>query len=506
MTFIKKIFLLIFVAGAFASCDNIVDVEQPGRLNADAAYQSVSDLESGLLGAYSQLDVSSEIRFNAAFTDEASIGVENGGQSLGGLYNFVLNAGTDGAEALWTTNYDAINAATRLIDAAENIQPESGQEANYNSIVGQAHAIRAFAHMKLMTYFAEDLTDDSSLGVIAIDEVPEISDQPSRNTTGEVFSLILNDLSKAESLIPASQTSVTRFSQDAITAMRARIALYRGNYSTAETESQALLDKYNLANRQEYLEMFQLDTDGEVIFKLERTVGDPYDGQGDTGDATAGGWAGAVFAFTGPDIAGAPYLEMGRTLFNILDPNDIRYDVNVSPASQLDPNYPNSNPDNFGDNDIIPINKYRGSVPGENQPLMNDLKIFRLSEMLLINAEAEVAANSDLAAAATLIKQLRDARFGSSQPLPTFSSEQEAYAAILEERRKELAFEGHRWVDLGRLGANANAEIDRDQLDCQPYGACEGNEPKPGNDHRYRFPIPLVEIDGNNQITQNPGY
>ena len=490
------------MAGIVASCDNVVDVDQPGVLNADAAYQTVGDLEQGLLGVYAQLDVSSEIRFNASFTDEVSIGIENGGQDVGGLYNFVLNSGTPGPEAIWTTNYDAINAATRLIAAAENIEPSG----DYNSILGQAYAIRAFAHMKLMTYFAEDMTDNSSLGVIAVSEVPEITDAPERSTTGEVYTLISNDLSEAESLIPSSLSETTRFTQDAITAMRARIAAYRGNYGTAETESQELIDKYDLADQQEYLSMFRNDTDGEVIFKLDRTVGDPYDGQGTTANATAGGWAGAVFAFTGPDIAGAPYLEMGRTLYNLLDQADIRYDVNVSSSSQFDSGYPNNTTaESFSNNDIIPIDKYRGSVPGENQPLMNDLKIFRVSEMLLINAEAEVAENGDLGEAATLIKQLRDARYGSAQPLPTYNSEQEAYADILEERRRELAFEGHRWVDLGRLGARANAGIDREEFDCTLYGACQG-APVPGNDHRYRFPIPLVELNGNSEITQNPEY
>jgi hypothetical protein len=502
MTLFKKIILLVFMAGIVASCDNVVDVDQPGVLNADAAYQTVGDLEQGLLGVYAQLDVSSEIRFNASFTDEVSIGIENGGQDVGGLYNFVLNSGTPGPEAIWTTNYDAINAATRLIAAAENIEPSG----DYNSILGQAYAIRAFAHMKLMTYFAEDMTDNSSLGVIAVSEVPEITDAPERSTTGEVYTLISNDLSEAESLIPSSLSETTRFTQDAITAMRARIAAYRGNYGTAETESQELIDKYDLADQQEYLSMFRNDTDGEVIFKLDRTVGDPYDGQGTTANATAGGWAGAVFAFTGPDIAGAPYLEMGRTLYNLLDQADIRYDVNVSSSSQFDSGYPNNTTaESFSNNDIIPIDKYRGSVPGENQPLMNDLKIFRVSEMLLINAEAEVAENGDLAEAATLIKQLRDARYGSAQPLPTYNSEQEAYADILEERRRELAFEGHRWVDLGRLGVRANAGIDREELDCTLYGACQG-APVPGNDHRYRFPIPLVELNGNSEITQNPEY
>jgi len=71
---------------------------------------------------------------------------------------------------------------------------------------------------------------------------------------------------------------------------------------------------------------------------------------------------------------------------------------------------------------------------------MNDLKVFRSSEMLFILAEARADAG-DLAGAAALIKQLRDARFGSDQALPVYASQADAFGAILDERRIELALE-----------------------------------------------------------------
>ena len=121
--------------------------------------------------------------------------------------------------------------------------------------------------------------------------------------------------------------------------------------------------------------------------------------------------------------------------------------------------------------------------------------------MHLICAEA---ATDDLSTAANHIKQLRTARFGEEQPTPVFTSQQEAFAGILEERRVELAFEGHRWLDLKRLGAEANAQIDRDPLDCAITGACT----LPVDDYRFTLPIPLIEINANSVIAeqQNPGY
>lgn len=120
--------------------------------------------------------------------------------------------------------------------------------------------------------------------------------------------------------------------------------------------------------------------------------------------------------------------------------------------------------------------------------------------MHLICAEA---ATGDLSTAANHIKQLRTARFGEEQPTPVFTSQQEAFAGILEEGRPELAFESHRWLDLKRLCAEANALIDRDSLDCTITVVCT----LPAKDYRFTLPITLIEINANSLVAeqQNPG-
>ncbi len=496
----KKIFYLFGLVTVLVACNDAIDIDQPGRLDAGVAFESVADLQSGLLGVYDDYDTSIEIAFSSIFTDELSIGFDNGGQGLAD-YGFVLNAGSSAPEFFWRRWYTAINSANRLIEAAEDLTPESGEQAQYNQILGEAYFLRAFGHFFLQSYFTTDYEDDNALGVIALDYVPTIDQQLLRNTNGEVFGLINADLDRANSLMGNSTTDPTFANKDAVTALRARMAAYRGNYTLAATLSQQLLDKYGLANRAQYEAMF-LDTDNtEIIFKLERTNNDTWDRQGSTGGFTTGGWAGARFAFVDATLAGSPYFEMGRSLFNLLDPTDIRYDVNVAPTSLIDPDYAtNNNPAT----DILVIQKYQGS---EGQPLMNDLKIFRSSEMLLIRAEAYADAGSINGAtnsAAALLKQLNDARFGTDTALPVFANETEAFAAILEARRIELAFEGHRYKDLKRLGARANQGVLKDPIDCAFNGACT----LPATDYRFTMPLPIVEFNANPGLReqQNPGY
>jgi hypothetical protein len=493
---LKNLFLIFGVFAGLVACNDAIEIDQPGRLDADAAFQTVADLQAGLFGVYDQFDLSPDIAFQSIFTDELSIGFDNGGQGLAD-YGFVLNAGSTAPAVFWTNGYDQLNAASRLIEASEIIEIEDGEQALFNQILGEAYALRAWGHFIMLSYFSTDYTDDNALSIINLDFVPTIDQQLLRNTNGETFALIDSDLDRANSLLSNATDDVTRINKDFIIALRARIAAYRQDYTTAANLSQQLISKYPLANRAEYEAMFLDTSDGEVIFKLERTNNDTYDGQGATGSPTAGGWAGARFAFVDATLSGSPYFEMGRSLFNLMDPADVRYDVNVAPTSLIDPDYEtNQNPAT----DILVIQKYPGS---EGQPLMNDLKIFRASEMYLIRAEAAVAQGS-LGLAAELIQDIHDARFGTTTDLPSYASATEAYAAILTERRVELAFEGHRYLDLKRLGSRANQGVLKDAIDCAFNGACTLS----ASDYRFTLPLPIVEFNANPGLReqQNPGY
>uniref|UniRef100_UPI00356B22C0 RagB/SusD family nutrient uptake outer membrane protein n=1 Tax=Muriicola sp. TaxID=2020856 RepID=UPI00356B22C0 len=255
----KKIFYLFGLVTVLVACNDAIDIDQPGRLDADAAFESVADLQSGLFGVYANYDLSGEIAFSSIFTDELSIGFDNGGQGLAD-YGFVLNAGSTAPASFWTGGYAAINSANRLIEAAKIITPEAGEQTQYNNILGQAYFLRAWAHWFLMEYFTTDYADDNALGIIALDRVPTIDEQLLRNTNGEVYALILADLDRAQNLIGTDTSDPTFANRDAVTALRARIAAYRENYTLAASLSQQLLDKYGLANRAQYEAMF-LDTD-----------------------------------------------------------------------------------------------------------------------------------------------------------------------------------------------------------------------------------------------------
>lgn len=493
--YIYKITIIAVIA-LLSSCENAVDIRQVGRVTADVAFTNVSELRDGLIGAYGTFDLGREVAMAANYTDEVAEGRENGGQgrTTGAIFN--LTAASAAASTFWTSGYDQLNALNRLIEAADLVVPaDAAETALKNDILGQAYALRAYAHFQLLSYYTTDYTDDSALGVILVDFVPSIADKLLRNTNGEIYASIESDLTLASSLI-ADQSNPIFVSKDFVTALRARIAAYRQDYTTAETLASSLLSRYPIADRTQYEAMFFDQDNTEIIFKLQRDINGIYDNQPASGTVAAAGWIGGIFSFSG---TGTPYYEFNRSLFNLFNPNDIRYDVCLADNAIVAPDYQNTV--DYRVEDQLIVDKYPGK-PG--QPLLNDNKVFRSSEMHLIVAEAKIARN-DLAGAAADIKALRDARFGTPQVLPTYGTQQQAYAALLDERRVEFAFEGHRWKDIKRLGVRANQGAVRDPKDVSFYGMAASLAP---DDFRFTLPIPLVEFDGNPELRsqQNPGY
>lgn len=497
----KKIkYIFIISLALFISCENAIDIKQVGRLTPDKAFENVDDLQQGLLGVYDSYDLSSEIAMGT-YTDEVAVGFAGGGQGLDNSLGFILNSTSDASVSFWLKGYRELYVNNVLIEAAKKITPEASETDTYNDILGQLYALRAFSHFQLLSYYSTDYTDDSALGVPVINYVAGTDAQPLRNTNGEVYASITEDLTKAEGLLADANAPIF-VTKDFCTALRARMAAYRQDYTAASTFASQLLTKYPIADRTQYANMF-LDTDNtEIIFKLDRAVDDNYDGQGSTGSVAAGGGAGYIYAFVNSTIGGGAYFEFSRSLFNLFDPADVRYDVCVAPTSVISADYQNAV--DFAAEDKLIIQKYQG-ISGAL--LVNDLKVFRSSEMLLILAESYADAgtfNGASNSTAALIKQLRDARFGSAQALPNYANKTEAFSALLNERRVEFAFEGHRYKDLKRLGVRAGQGVSRDALDCAFNGACT----MAADDYRFTLPIPITEFSGNPglRVQQNPGY
>lgn len=475
-----KVVLLAFLSTLIFSCEDAIDIVQPGELYPEVAFQTVDDLEKGINAVYNAAGEENEIAFSSIFTDEIRIGLANGGQGLinDAEYSFKLNTNSGYAAGIWGDNYSLINFATRVIEGAKNIVPAEGQEAKYKNIIAQAHILRAWGHFKLLTYFSPDMTDDNALGVILLDFIPKTNQSLPRNTNGEIYALINADLTKVSDLTTNAENA-NRFyvSKDFVTAFKARMALYKEDYATASTLATDLISKYPLTSRAQYGNIWKdlpiaAPASDEVIFKWDRVANQSI--------------IGATWASVNATISGSPFFEVSTDLRALLATSDVRRAVIVDPSANAT---------------VFPVGKY----PGSGGLRINDIKVFRTSEMYFIRAEAKANA-SDFAGVVADLQAVVAQRFTAAN-VPTIAvpaNQQAAWAEILKQRRIELAFEGHRYIDLRRVGPKAGVDINRSPLDCAVNGACFLSS----SDYRFVMPIPSSEIGANPAIAgqQNPGY
>ena len=130
--------------------------------------------------------------------------------------------------------------------------------------------------------------------------------------------------------------------------------------------------------------------------------------------------------------------------------------------------------------------KYELDVAATNDGKLqtNDIVLYRYADVLLMLAEAKVR-NGESGTAE--VNQVRSRAGAASIANVTL-------ADILDERMRELAWEGHRRQDMIRFGTFTEAYTDRPQL--------------PGESDGYTTVFPLEErvLSVNTKLTQNPGY
>ncbi|AZA81744.1 RagB/SusD family nutrient uptake outer membrane protein [Chryseobacterium lactis] len=544
----RNIIKLLFVAGSLTalpllnSCSDAIEAVQPGQLDDSQAFATMDGLQAFLIGSvYGNLETGNEVYLTSVITDEVKPGDGSGGQEFS-LHRFIVSGGVDTLpELIWVSHYRTINRVNRLLAGASKVTPNGATEtANYNKIIAQAKAIRAFCYLELETYYSPNMGDENALGVILSDKLDESNFvQKPRVSNKEIYALIDSDLQSARTLFTqydAATTTPANLKSDVnkyyvgksfVNAISARFNLYRGNYAQAKIDAQAVISATAGVSGAAFALTLGTPSQPNVTpapaigsaawnsaFYLTSNSFNPYRNLWDDKDANRGetifalgrqatgtnGIAiGSRYNLNSSSVTGTPWWYVGRNLYNMLRalPDDVRKYAFVDPSSTPNPNYMNPGVNTRADKLIV--DKYPGKT-GTNT--RNDIKSVRLSEMYFILSEV-AAQSGDFIGAANNIKMIRDARSFSGTPTvaPVYANATAAYKDILAERRIELCFEGHRYIDLKRLAVKAGVSMDRNSTDDIVDVSNLTN-----GDYRYTLPIPSSEVAGNPGVQQNTGY
>ena len=531
MTKMKKYILPFFaIAALTVSCQDAYEIDQPGyQTEESTVFNDNASIQRGINALYNGLPIQTEISFGSIFTDEVGLGVNNGGAGINdGSFNFVLESGNGEAGALWANYYSIINRANRMISAIDNMIANNHADTDkLKESKAELLALRAFSNLKLFAYFTPDYTDESGLSILKLDflQTDDYSVLLPRASVSEIVSFIEDDVRVARELKYGGEeysTANNEFVSKAfVDAILVKLYSMTENYDGVVENAMNIIsgNSHFLYDGTNYLAMFQdngLANNPEIIMRQERVV-------------SQGGGVASIWYTNRPNRQGSIQFEVGRSLYNEvdkLDPenanqdqtvirNDIRYQVILHEQSEVATNYSTLSYDDYISSDLLLVGKYLG----RDQAIMqNDMMVIRFADVLLALAEARAhqglingERNGSFNSVEDIIYSLRKARINNYNALdiitepasmPVLNTAESAWKAILNERRIEFAFEGHRYLDVKRLGRKANQGFERDPQDCVRNSACY-LEP---TSYKLTLPIPRAEIIANRNVVQNPGY
>jgi hypothetical protein len=409
-----------------ASSDSLTDFE--GVLNAAYFYQ---------LGAVTPMAVMGEFRADNAFMFEAPYTEFD-------LFTQNLTTMEDQFFGpLYTALYKSILSANNVIENSSN-----------STQVGEARFLRALAYFKLVLAFG-DVT-------VNLDASPSLTDTSIlvRQPAADVYNnVIIPDLDEAISAL-GTVIEDGRASRYAAQGLLGKVYMHMNNTQAAETNLAAVVNGAGAAGislESNYADVFGAANEGnsEIIYstQIQSSIVDEY-----SFASRFWNW------FVGDDSkSDYPVDQDLVAAFNASGAADTRRAVTLHADGRTAIKFPKD-----------------GGLGSEH-----DWIELRLADVILLYAEA-LNENGNTAAALTQLNRIRS-RAGLADSSAT--SQADARQAIQDERRLELAFEGHRWFDLVRTNT-VNAEM---------------GETVSSNYHV--FPIPTSEVRSTNGvITQNTGY
>ena len=532
---IKKSTLLLAVMFLVVSCDGYLDEQPTTLIDADYIYTTEDGLKSGVVSLYKferdRYDRSTEDYMGAVLMQSRSdlTFSRSGYTGLMGRYERGISPvdyGSNLASTLfWKHFYNMTNKATDIINAAEVV--EGVDTATKNQIIAEAKFFRAHSYFFLYRMYNNIFVTTKSVTVENAFDVVETS-----STKEEIFSLINSDLQFAVDNLQWN-VSFGRISKGTAKHVKAKVAMWQGDW--AEAKKQALdviedpMSPHSLVattadvfkgdkNNSEQLYVIQTDNEllggGDVTMMNANFVTQYFQIPGIVEDLEQGG-------------RGFSRVIPNNYLLNLLaeDPNDTRddntyfrlnyfyNDVNNLPAGKnvgdvIDIYKPISaaNPD--GDQYQRYFQRLHPSCVKFNEEdddatsyrNRTSALVYRLAETYLIAAEAIMRSSGDPLPYINAVRTRANAA-----PVTTISEQ-----IILDERARELSFEGQRWFTLKRMGQEViNRQITTYAGAGDFYPANLGSKDPRTNwqDHFINWPIFQEDLDllGPN-YPQNLGY
>jgi starch-binding outer membrane protein, SusD/RagB family len=470
MNTMKKITIIALAALVLVGCKkDFLDQKPYSGVPFGDAVKDEAAMQAALAGTYSGLRTPGFLSrafpiINDILADNAFISTQNSNRYTA-FYNVnYINSSAD-AQTLFADAYNAILRANTIINSTLTAN------ANVNQMRGEALTIRALSYFSLIQLYAKPFAVDPAAPGVPLILTYDPNFKPARATVQAIYDQIEKDLNEAFGSMTLTKSSgfITKY---VAKALLSRVYQAKGDWTKSRDAALDVINNSGFtlvagASLGAFWANPGLRTDKvEVMFEISE----------DAVNTTGLNSLSYMYAQIG-------YGDVLATddLYNQYTATDVRRALFLTGTR--------------AGLTVRIVNKYSNTG---NTADKDNVKIVRVAEVLLNLAEAYYKLNDEVNARLRLnqVAMNRD---------PSFTGYTSTGAALLDdilnERRKELAFEGFRYYDFQRLGRDVvRVNLNTNYQAGVPLTITASN-------FRRLLPIPLAEIDANpNILPQNTGY
>lgn len=476
----QNIIISIILLLALSSCKKFLELRPEAQISTESFFRNSNDFQTALNGVYGTfrgLFSSSNILYLSELTtDNTEIQWTAPSVSEMQLDQNAVNPTNGYVSAVWNTCLTTISRCNTILSRIDKIDFDVTTK---NRIKGETMFLRAYSYFYLVQVFgnvpitAEEFKSPEQI----------LSADLSLQTKDKVYAVIVNDLTGAESLLPAAAgTDKTKASRATVKTLLGKVYLTMNKWDKAAAKLKEVIDLNQYSLVANYKNLFTAGNNNlpESIFEIQYISGL---NMGNNYSYLFTPAITSMAIFPGNQQAAGrlvPTLDMMKAY----ESGDRRKTASVNDSVLLINGSKAYNRHGLKFVDFKAINVTDGSIT---------FTVLRYADVLLMYAEALNELNQTL----TALQYINAVRARAGLPSLPVLSQAALRLAIEKERRVELLYEGHRWFDLVRTGraitvmntfyANYNLRFKLD-------------------DFELIFPIPQNEVDLNPAVKQNPGY
>lgn len=410
----NKILIYLFsfsTIGLFHSCSDNLELEPAQSISENIVLDTDRNVKNVLNGAYSVLQrgaiYGGEIIRNgellAGDGEILFVGTFGGPRQI---FNKQMIAENEDVRRQWTDSYNAINVVNNVLTAIPVVNEDDRER-----VEGEALFIRGMVYFDLVRYYAKTYEADQANTqpgvplVLTPTRGIDASNSVARNSVEEVYNQVIADLTRAASLLPA--TNGISATSGAANALLARVYLQKGDFAKARDAANTVIESGEYILKTDYASVFNADVAGsEDIFAIEFT-------SQDAAASTTEFWSIPQFGGRDGDI------EILPGHLDLYEADDERLALFFEGAAAI------------------------RSGKWNNQ--FGVVNLFRLAEMYLIRAETNQRLGTSIGATPLSDYNTIHTRAG----LPAKNNI--SLVDIISEKRLELAHEGHKIHEHKRL-------------------------------------------------------